>query len=70
MNSRRTKNSTNRNRAVILRNLKFALAFSILRFKMLIESILRGIGLISEEGLWGFSLERERSWEDSKGEGD
>lgn len=70
MNSRRTKNSTNRNRAVILRNLKFALAFSILRFKMLIESILRGVGLISEEGLWGFSLERERSWEDSKGEGD
>lgn len=70
MNSRRTKNSTNRNRAVILRNLKFALAFSILRFKMLIESILREVGLISEEGLWGFSLERERSWEDSKGEGD
>jgi hypothetical protein len=70
MNSRRTKNSTNRNRAVILRNLKFALAFSILRFKMLIESILRGIGLISEECLWGFSLERERTWVDSKGEGD
>lgn len=70
MNSRRTKNSTNRNRTVILRNLKFALAFSILRFKMLIGSILRGIVLISEEGLWGFSLERERSWEDSKGEGD